>query len=190
MPQFAFPCLKLKQRDTSVSPTAILFAAPASEVLQWAAIQRRSQTPQGTQRKLSKAKVNAIKRFFLGDDRNTIPAAVVVTLNVLPDAFTGVAITLSNEHMMKNGAKILRLDIPDGAGDDVKPGIVLDGQHRLLGMRQYSPTCMVNVVALLNVDDMEKAFQFPSSTTRQQRSRATLSVRWDLTTKSTSFPND
>jgi hypothetical protein len=50
--------------------------------------------------------------------------------------------------------------VPDKAADEAKPGIVLDGQHRLLGMKAFSPSCMVNVVALLNVDDMEKAFQF------------------------------
>lgn len=160
MPEFTFPCLKLKQRDTATSPTAILFAAPASEVTQWASIQRRSQTAQGTQRKLSKAKVNAIKRFFLGDDRNTIPAAVVVTLTIGLEAFTNVELPLPAGHAMKDWVKILKIEVAADVTDEAKPGIVLDGQHRLLGMKQYPLGCMVNVVALLNVDDMEKAFQF------------------------------
>ena len=61
---------------------------------------------------------------------------------------------------MKDWVKILSIEVPEGAEDNAKPGIVLDGQHRLLGMKQFSPMCMVNVVALLNIDDMEKAFQF------------------------------
>lgn len=132
----------------------------AGEVLQWAAIQRRSETQEGTQRKLSKAKVSAIKRFLLGDLRNTIPSALVLTLNVVDGAFTDVALPLPDGHPMKHGVKVVSVDVPENVPNNEKPGIVLDGQHRLLGMAAFSPMCMVNVVALLNVDDMEKAFQF------------------------------
>jgi len=41
-----------------------------------------------------------------------------------------------------------------------KPGLIIDGQHRLLGMQQVNPAFNVNIVALLNADDTEKAFQF------------------------------
>lgn len=160
MPEFTFPCIKLKQRETAVCPTAILFAAPAKDVGQWAAIHRRTDTATGTQRKLSKAKVNAIKKFFLGDERNTIPTAIVVTLNIALEDFKDVQLELPAAHPMKDWVKLLTISVAEGVTENAKPGVVLDGQHRLLGMKQYSESCMVNVIALLNIDDMEKAFQF------------------------------
>jgi hypothetical protein len=55
---------------------------------------------------------------------------------------------------------MLKIDVNADLDDIDKPGLVIDGQHRLLGMQRFHPDCKVCVVALLNVDDMEKAFQF------------------------------
>ena len=41
-----------------------------------------------------------------------------------------------------------------------KIGVVIDGQHRLLGMKDLDPSLHVNVVALLTGDLNEAAFQF------------------------------
>ena len=35
-----------------------------------------------------------------------------------------------------------------------KPGLVIDGQHRLLGMKDYAPDTDVNVVAILAASDI------------------------------------
>jgi len=156
MPRFSIPCLVLKQRETEPSPTFLLFAAPASEVLEWAAIERRIDIPKGAQRKFNKAKIAAIKRFFEGDIRNTIPTAVVVTLK----ADAGCVADIPGAPAGCDSMKVVCFEVPDNAANADKPGVVIDGQHRLLGMAQFSPTCKVNVVAMLNVDDMEKAFQF------------------------------
>ena len=52
---------------------------------------------------------------------------------------------------------VLTFEVQEG---QQKPGLVIDGQHRLLGMNEYSPDTNVNVVAILGADDVEKAFQF------------------------------
>ncbi|MGQ4808050.1 hypothetical protein NKDENANG_01417 [Candidatus Entotheonellaceae bacterium PAL068K] len=54
----------------------------------------------------------------------------------------------------------IEFDVPDDIEERDKPGLVIDGQHRLLGMKDWHEDCKVIVVALLNADDMEKAFQF------------------------------
>jgi len=45
-------------------PVFAVFAAPAKEILKWAAIKRRSDDQEGPQRKLSKAKINAINGIY------------------------------------------------------------------------------------------------------------------------------
>ncbi len=158
MPHFEFPCLVFRQRESSDAATFAMFSAPAAEIRQWAAIRRRTEHPDGPQRKLSQVKISAISRFFQKDPRNTIPTAVTVTLNVPDDAWTDVNIGLQDQEDV--AVRILSFDVPDDMGEADKPGLVIDGQHRLLGMDKFDPTCRICVVALLSVDNTETAFQF------------------------------
>ena len=43
---------------------------------------------------------------------------------------------------------------------DQRPGLVIDGQHRMYGVETYDPSLPLNVVALINAEDEEIAFQF------------------------------
>lgn len=152
MPQFRIPCLIVRQRPSEAAPRFAIFAAAAGEITTWAAIKRRTEHEQGTQRPLNQAKLSAVDKFLQKDDRNTIPPAITITLRV-----DDVAI-----HPIDEGNKmyVITLDVPDGAGEDEKPGLVIDGQHRLFGILAHNPTFLLNVVALLNADDLETAFQF------------------------------
>jgi DGQHR domain-containing protein len=152
MPVFTIPCIIVDQRDNDVAPRFALFAAPAGEITQWAAIRRRTETAQGTQRALNKSKLTALGKFLQKDARNTIPPAITVTLRV--DLNQLQAIDTANKCFL------LTIDLPENATDDEKPGLIIDGQHRLFGIDAYSHACLVNVVALLNVSDLETAFQF------------------------------
>lgn len=143
MPDFKMPYLRFKQREDEVSPEYAILIANADDVLSWAAIRRREDDARGPQRRLNKSKISAIRRFFSLDRRNTIPPAITVTLRVEENQFT------------KDGL-VIKLE-PD-VDDNHKPGLVIDGQHRLLGLKGFG--YKVAVVALLNVDDMETAFQF------------------------------
>jgi DGQHR domain-containing protein len=156
MPHFEIPCILFKQRNTAESPSFAIFSMPAGEVLEWAAIRRREDDPTGPQRRLSQAKINAIKRFFDRDVRNTIPTAVTVTLRISEDGIQRMA----PDRPEFATIYVLRFNVEEGTPQVDKPGVVIDGQHRLLGMENYSRHCLVPVVALLNVDDTEKAFQF------------------------------
>jgi DGQHR domain-containing protein len=81
---------------------------------------------------------------------------VVLTLRVADDALRKV-FTPKPE---KLEVGVLSFEMPDGATEKDKPGLVVDGQHRLLGMRDFSPDLHIPVVALLNPDGLETAFQF------------------------------
>jgi len=151
VPTFTYGCLMTKQQAVADAPTFCLFHAPVGEILKWADIKRLEEEAGAPQRRTSLAKVKAIKRFLDTDHRNTIPTSVIVTIDGPPDRVRPVQ--GNGEH------SFAFLDI-EVLPDAPKPGLVIDGQHRLLGMNEYDPALQVNVVAILGANDMEKAFQF------------------------------
>ena len=91
MPRYEYSCFRAKQRgEEAGSPEFCLFFAPAGQVLKWAAIQRIADQVGAIQRATNKAKVRGISRYFEKDGRNTIPTAVVVTLDVQDGNFRAV----------------------------------------------------------------------------------------------------
>ncbi|WP_081698862.1 DGQHR domain-containing protein [Marinobacter sp. EN3] len=141
-----YSCLKFSQRSNEASPEFCIFHAPAGEVLAWADIPRLShKETNGIQRAKNDYKVRAIKKFLLGDDRNTIPTAVVITLK------KGVY-SISD---LEGGGQ--RIEIHQDAGSGA---FVVDGQHRLYGLNEYDKNAQVPVVAILDASDEERAFQF------------------------------
>jgi len=148
---FRYECLVTKQQAEHDAPTFCLFHAPVGEILQWADIKRLEEEPGAPQRRTSPAKVKAIKRFLDTDRRNTIPTSVVLTIDVPLNRIR------RREPDGPSTLAVIEIEVTDGA---LKPGLVIDGQHRLLGMNDYSPATDVNVVAIIGASDMEKAFQF------------------------------
>lgn len=149
------PCIVFKQKNEIRCPRFALFAAPAGEILQWASIPRSREDPEGHQRKLNVSKVNAMKRF-LEVEGNSVPPAVIVSLRIGDQQI--LSPNLQNEDL--GSVKILDFQVEDNVEDDEKPGIVIDGQHRLKAIEAYDPRAKVSVVALLDVDPTETAFQF------------------------------
>ncbi|WP_348261791.1 DGQHR domain-containing protein [Telmatobacter sp. DSM 110680] len=146
---FDYECLVSHQRNTPGAPTFLLFHAPAGEVLQWAAIKRLEEEAGAPQRQTSPAKVKAIRRFLETDERNTIPTSVIITLDLTNGEFT--------EPLAPSSIGRIRFEWNEG---DPKPGLVIDGQHRLYGIDEFNHGTQVNLVAITNAGDMEKAFQF------------------------------
>src|SRR5690242_19552566 len=143
MPTHEYPCLVNVQRGGGNVPAYCIFHARVGDVLTWAAIKRLQDTPGAPQRKESRAKVSAIKRFLTKDARNTIPTAVILTLN-LPD---GSVKRLGSDEAgwdPETGVGRLIFDVADNVADADKPGLVVDGQHRLLGMKAFDPNFHVN----------------------------------------------
>jgi DGQHR domain-containing protein len=155
MASYQYPCLVYRQRqEVENTPTFCLFHAPVAEILEWADIKRLEDEPGAFQRRTSPAKVTAIQHFLTQEPRNTIPTSVIITLD-LPDSQVK---PLSLNEQKSDDLAFLAFELSKSA--EKKPGLIIDGQHRLLGMQQVNPQFNVNVVALLNADDMEKAFQF------------------------------
>ena len=146
----SYPCILLRQRLNDDAPRFCLFAAPVSEVLEWAAVERLSpDNPQAPQRRESPAKVDAVRRFLEIEAQNTIPTTVITTIDE-------GAVALDDPSGEFSGAGLLTITTDEGE----KPGLVIDGQHRLAGMSAFRPEMPVGIVALLGADDAEKAFQF------------------------------
>lgn len=127
-----------------------MFAAKVGDILRWADIKRLSDEAGAPQRTVNKAKLLAVRRFLEQDPRNTIPTGVIVNLDLPPKAFSAIG----------RGApsSVRKLTIRFGKGK--KPGFIVDGQHRILGLNQLDPNLQVNVIALIGANDMEIAFQF------------------------------
>lgn len=125
-------------------PLVASFVAPVRDIASWADVERLKHEGTGHQRLRSESRVRAIDRF-LEDERNTIPTALVVALQV-PD--------LEEPPTGQCGTIIIPEDV------DPRPGLVIDGQHRMYGAEAHDPKLPLNVVALINPEDEEIAFQF------------------------------
>ncbi|MEI8574771.1 DGQHR domain-containing protein [Methylomonas sp. LW13] len=159
---FHYPVFVYSQRNTSNSPRFCLFRAKVSEILQWAAIQRLSKNdPAAIQRDPKRTRILGIKRFLEREPRNTIPTAVILTLDNIDITFVSIDEQQDQDRVITDsGLAVLKINLPNNISDSEKPGLVIDGQHRLKGIEAYDCQTCVNVVALLDADADEKAFQF------------------------------
>lgn len=156
MPLYSYPCLVYRQRPkVEGSLTFGLLHAPVGEILEWAAIKRLEDEAGAPQRRASPAKVGAIKNFLKNEPINTIPTSIIITID-LPSGYQ-VKILRRYKPGSSEYLGMLEFEMEEG---NPQPGLIIDGQHRLLGMRNFNPQLNVNVVAILNADDIEKAFQF------------------------------
>lgn len=150
--QFKYEALAYSQRTGAGSPRFLLFHARASEILDWAAVDRlEPDNTTGAQRPLKKLKVNKVVRFFATDKRNTVPTAIVVSLDEKSVAFDGEPDGSGSGH---HGTLTITT-----SGRRV-PGLIIDGQHRVFGAAQHAADLHLNIVAFLGGDDAERAFQF------------------------------
>lgn len=143
----SYDCLVFRQRADVSTPEFCIFHAPAGDILSWCDIRRLEAGPGGAQRSLNETRVRSVKRF-LEDDANTIPTSVIIALDLPPECYPSGQGTRFGK---------LQIDIPPGSD---KPGTVIDGQHRLVGVERHNPEMPLNVVAILTSDLNESAFQF------------------------------
>jgi len=139
--------LVFRQRQNVDCPEFLLFNCTAKNLLQWCDIDRLESRPGGQQRKKSDTKIRSIQRFFT-NPLNTIPTAVVVSL-APPEN--------STREDLGNGLLRFRFTFDT---DAPKPGLVIDGQHRLLGMVENDEELRVSVTAIITDNGNEPAFQF------------------------------
>jgi DGQHR domain-containing protein len=163
---FKYLAFVYEQRPAAASaPKFCTFHAQAGEILKWAAIQRLNKAqPQAIQREPKRARILGIKRFLQQDARNTIPSAIVIAIDgaqlaPLSNCTLPGGGALSGD-LLKTTIAQLTIRVPDAANQDALPGLVIDGQHRLKGVTEFSPEMRLNVVAILDANENEKAFQF------------------------------
>lgn len=141
-----YACLTFSQRQDEGAPTFCLFHAPVSDVISWTVIPRLSPgNSEGIQRAKNDYKVRGIKNFLKADNRNTIPAAIVITLG-------GNAYKINKTDDNKEMLEIF--------SDHKESIFVVDGQHRLYGLNEFHVNARVPVVAILEASPEERAFQF------------------------------
>lgn len=71
-----------EQRQNPKAPSFCVFHAPAADILEWAAINRLNRDdPQAIQRDPKKSRIAGIRRFLEMEEQNTVPTAVVMTLD-------------------------------------------------------------------------------------------------------------
>lgn len=147
--RFEYVALQCVQRKDPQAPTFLLFHASAAELANWAEVDRLSTANKtGAQRPLRELKVGKVAKFLAADVRNTIPTAVVIAIDEGAANFKAV-----------KGAACGQLTLTIHA-DGKKPGLIIDGQHRVFGALKYSADTLLNVIGLLGGDDSERAFQF------------------------------
>jgi DGQHR domain-containing protein len=153
--KYHYKALACEQRKSGQGISMLLFSAPVGEVLKWAMVERLEPGNETAAQRIEKPyKTQAVKGFFTVDTNNIIPTAVVIGLRT-----TGVEIEpVENCGPLQN----LTISIDESVAevDRAYPGRIVDGQHRVLGMKEYDPNLKVNIVALQESSDAEVAFQF------------------------------
>lgn len=142
---YSYQAFVFHQRADGNGPMLALFHAPAGEVSAWADVDRLSHdNPLGPQREPKKSRINSIRRFFADDPQNTIPTAIVVGLR-------GVEITGDEP------VRTLQFETIEG---QPRPGLIIDGQHRMRGLEAADPQTIIPIVGIIEATDLEMAFQF------------------------------
>lgn len=157
---YRYLAFELEQKPSSGSaPKLYLFHAPASELLEWTEIDRLNrQNPSGIQRPPTRSRILGVQRF-LREPLNVTPTAIVVAVDgATVDAVKECELESGASVTSLQGGRLVQISIANSLG--AKAGVLLDGQHRLLGAREFDPNTRLAVVALLNVDVNETAFQF------------------------------
>jgi DGQHR domain-containing protein len=144
---YRYGSFRFSQTIKKKSSALVVFYAPVGEVLSWAEVGVLTSTTSGHQRERRDAKVKAIGRFLLANERNMIPTAVIV-------AFTRGAVAFRPLGGALDGLGELQIKGTRSSAN------IVDGQHRLYGMEQHDAGAKVAIVGLLDADDVEKAFHF------------------------------
>ncbi len=154
---------RIRQRENDHSISFFVFVANAKDVNDWSAIDRLEEREGGIQRRLSQARLRAIHRFFDQDDRNLIPTSVVVAFKPGITNFSEIKypdqINYPYDRKSVDLGK-LSFDFDPQVQISERPALIVDGQHRLLGMAGVDEDLPIIISALLDAESNEQAFQF------------------------------
>jgi len=165
----------VKQRETEGSPQFFIFNTKVSEIVKWAGFKRTEEFADGTQRAYRATRLDSIAKFLRSNPINTIPNNILIAFDHQGDEL--VSFTPIDNNIVQE----IDGDITNGCGNSVqwgfitfdheteyetpanehlKPALVIDGQHRLLGISKQDEDIPILVVSILNCSPAEQAFQF------------------------------
>lgn len=144
-----FKGIFVNQRNNSESPKLFLTAIPAGVLKEWVAVVPTRTAPGGVQRMLSDAHVKSIKNFISADSKNIIPTTITIAL-----AEGRYVCDIGSDD---SNLSILRIRTDS---ENQKPGILIDGQHRLEAFFEVDASIPLMCTIILGVDDLERALNF------------------------------
>jgi DGQHR domain-containing protein len=139
--------------------TFYITSMKASVLIKIAIVERRDENPNAVQREQSSKRIKEIAKYC-GDSDATFPTPIIIAVNKESDI-------LFKEHTLEfDGNKII--------------GEVIDGQHRLEGIRasNYINEFELPVVLMFNLFPEEKAYVF--SIINSKQTRVNMSLIYDL----------
>lgn len=164
-----FGC-RVAQRTNHSTTRFFVFYARAKDIKEWAGIRRVENRPDGTQRVLRTPRAKAITRFLTANSINTIPNNILLAFE------PGVAVFSSLHKEMNQCFSDTKIDndcsnqlewgtlcfsFAANAQEHEKPGLIVDGQHRLYGISDFrAENLPLLVIALVDASLLEQAFQF------------------------------
>ena len=128
MPQYIYPAIAYKQRDTAEALFCVC-SVRVGELRLWARVDRLSpNNQQGVQRARKDARVDAIEDFLKVDSRNTIPTSIIVAVPAECASFESL-----DFGSVGTNPRATTLTITT---DETRPqpGLIIDGQHRTDGI--------------------------------------------------------
>lgn len=150
----------IRQRKAEDTPRFFAFYAMAKEIISWSGISRTAHEERGTQRVLNPARTQAVSRYLNADAKNTLPGCIII-------GFRGNSISLSDEEGDLNRCEQklkraeLKITYDETTNEYDKPGLIVDGQHRLMGALKYEEENIpLLCVAIIDSSFEEEAFQF------------------------------
>lgn len=139
--------LILEQRVDENPIKCFTFVIKASEAIEFCTVIRQVDNKKdGYQRRVNTNKLRSIKKFMAINKNNIIPNNVIIALGKeLSPVITNNNTLTFNYNPDENA---------------MEKALIIDGQHRLYGLNEYSADSNVLITALIDIDIVDQAFQF------------------------------
>jgi DGQHR domain-containing protein len=164
-----FGC-RLFQRIDQQTVAFFVFYARAKDIKEWAGIRRVSETDDGIQRVLRASRQKAITRFLKSSSLNTIPGNILLAFNPDTAHFNSLSsrflkdspeIDIFNNCQPQLDWGTLKFQFEVNTSEQLKPALIVDGQHRLYGISDFvEENLPLLIVSLIDAPIQEQAFQF------------------------------
>jgi DGQHR domain-containing protein len=164
-----FGC-KINQRIAMETIAFFVFTARVKDVKNWVGVKRSREYSEGTQRILREGRKKAIVRFLAKEAINTIPNNILLAFEPEVAHFRSTDEAIRNcceGADIKNGCTeqiewgFLEFSFEENLPENLKPALIVDGQHRFFGMVGYEQENLPAIfVCLLDAPLNEQAFQF------------------------------